>query len=151
MAGSPTVNAPGPALGLCDGAGAEDVVALEVQPMVEVPSGTSGPWLVPAAAVPGATRRRALAALEMARAEGVHRGTAPDGGAWSWRLLNARIRCPGGAEYTLCPVTVCWLDADGEPAFDCDHHGGPDADLVAAGNRIGAFRFVAEADERPAR
>lgn len=147
MTPHPKTRDDGPALLLVAADGHAETVALEVQPMVEVPSGTSGPWLVPVQGLPSQTRRNALAALETMRAEGILQGTLQtDTGRCSWRLINTRVRDAGGAEYTLCPVTVSWLDADGEPAFDCDHLGRPDGDLITGGERINAYEFVAESD-----
>ncbi|MFO7857783.1 MAG: hypothetical protein R6V11_02565 [Ectothiorhodospiraceae bacterium] len=150
MPGATNSPTDGPALVLQGADGTEERVALEVQPMVEVPSGTSGPWLVPVQGLTTQTRRQALAALETVCEQGDRQGQLQtDTGHCSWRLINTRVRDAAGADYTLCPMTVCWLDADGEPTFDCDHAGRPDGDLITGGERIGPYAFVADADSQP--
>jgi hypothetical protein len=133
--------------------GGEPVLCpLALAPMVEVPSGTSGPWLAlqkgqPATVV--AVARDSLAqAMASNRLSGSLRAPAnSEGQRCSWRLRNTKVVTVDGASLYFCPSTVCWCGSDDEPRYECDDELRPAQALDEPATSIApGYRFVS--DER---
>lgn len=128
---------------------------LTVMPIVEVPSGTSGPWLRLGDDTGGSHRDVAADALEQSGREDTIAGTvvagsAADAAGYRWWLTGTKIVSAAGEASYLSPRTVCWVNADGEPRYDCDAAGRPAADMHDPLATVPAdYRYVA--DERHTR
>lgn len=129
------------------------VLNLSVEPIVEVPSGTSGPWLRLRDPHETSLSGVAMDALEQAMTRDALSGLleAPDttgsaGGA-GWYLSNTKLITPDGQALYLSPKAVCWCAGDGTPAYECDERLCPAESMLDPTERVMAgYRFVA--DER---
>lgn len=129
------------------------VLSLTVEPIVEVPSGTSGPWLRLRDPHEISLGGVAMDALEQAMAADVLAGfletedTAGLPARSRWYLSNTQLITPDGQALYLSPKGVCWCADDGTPAYECDEWLRPAESMLDPAERMMAgYRFVA--DER---
>ncbi len=128
------------------------VCCLALAAMVEVPSGTSGPWIALQKGYSATVAATATAGLRQAMWADAVAGSLDTGAAGgvepcSWRLMNTKVATADGTSLYLSPLTVCWCDDDGEPRYECDDQLCPAQALEEPTTRIGTgYRFVP--DER---
>lgn len=124
---------------------------LTLVPIVEVPSGTLGPWLALDPSADAELADKAQRCLEEAMAcdavsSAVARPIAAVPAA-EWELGNTKVVTPAGEAFYFSPATVCWCDEAGAPRYDCDRDLSPAADMLDAGAVVPAG-WVAVHDER---
>jgi hypothetical protein len=133
--------------------GNQQRLRLGLKPMVEVPSGTLGPWVTLGESVDAALADQADQCLQQAMANDAI--GSPDGlpgersitPLFDWHMENTKVVTHDGETVYFSPATVCWCADDGEPRFDCDHDLAPAADMLNVGAVI-TGRYAVVADER---
>lgn len=108
---------------------------LTLVPIVEVPSGTSGPWIALAEPEGGDLADVAVQCLGQAMAQdaisAMTQGGPPPGTLGvDWHLANTKVATADGAWLYFSPATVCWCDQSGAPRYDCDQFLRPAEDML---------------------